>query len=227
MCLYFHLNCGGSSYPPTGDWGGGGGPAGGSTAGGSTTGGTVCYDCDTGWGPPSQLPTGWPNGGDYGPIGPLTLGQLLGIAGLDCDPFGACVPAANPWTVQVGGSVNLNFWNFSFNFAGGFAIDSHGHVATYQTTGRGVTGGGAGSVGTQVSYSNADTVCGLGGPFWNASGTFGAGGAVSADVFQGKGNGPGGTVTGGGVTAGAGGGAGGSVTRTETDVAPITGVPCH
>ena len=87
--------------------------------------------------------------------------------------------------------------------------------------------GARGSVGIQVGGSNADTVCGLGGPFMNASGTFGVeGAAATADVFQGNGNGPGGTVTGGGVTVGVGGGASASVGGTTTTVVPLGNYSC-
>jgi len=78
-----------------------------------------------------------------------------------------------------------------------------------------------------LGYSNADTVCGLGGPFANASGTFGAEGVAGAvDVFQGNGNGPGGVVTGGGLTVGVGGGGSASVGGTATSVVPIGSYSC-
>ncbi len=79
------------------------------------------------------------------------------------------MPIGNPFTIQVGGSFSLNFWFIAFNFSGGFAVDSKGHVATYTTRGVSTPVGGAGSIGTQVSYSNAATVCGLSGPFVTAS----------------------------------------------------------
>jgi len=144
-----------------------------------------------------------------------------------CD-FGLCTGSIwNPFTLQVGGSINFTWWIFSINYSAGFAIDLHGHVAAYRAYGGGGGAGAGLSAGVQGAYSNANTVCGLGGPFLNASGTFGAGGAVSADVFHGKGDGPGGTVTGGGVTAGGGAAADSSITITNTDVTPIGSVPCH
>lgn len=141
-----------------------------------------------------------------------------------CD-FGICVPIWNPYTLQVGGAFNLNIWIFSFNFAGGFAIDSHGHIATYTSQGGGPATGGAGSIGLQGAVSTGATVCDLGGPFGNVSGTFGAGGSVSADVFYG--NSPHGPVKGGGITGGAGVGGSGSVSVTKTNVTPLTGPPCQ
>lgn len=125
----------------------------------------------------------------------------------------------------MGGSVSLNIWILSFNFAGGFAIDSHGHIAGYTTKGLGPASGGSGSIGMQGAISNGATVCDLGGPFANASGTFGAGGSVSADVFHGSS--PHGPVTGGGITAGAGVGASGSVSVTTTSVTPLGSAPCQ
>lgn len=87
--------------------------------------------------------------------------------------------------------------------------------------GAGVTGG------VQVAGSNAYTVCGIGGPFLQGSGTFGVSGvAGTADAFHGPGNGPGGKVTGGGATFGVGGGAAASVQRTNTTVIPLGGHPC-
>jgi hypothetical protein len=136
-----------------------------------------------------------------------------------------CGPIWDPYTLQVGGSVNLNFWIFSYAFAGGFAIDSRGQIASYTSQGGGPASGGAGSIGLQGVISNAATVCDLGGPFGNVSGTFGAGGSVSADVFYG--NSPHGPVKGGGVTAGAGVGGSGSVSVTTTNVTPLGSVPCH
>ena len=190
--------------------------------------------------PPNPIPPGpvtgpiWPNGG-IGNSGfpqsgmPITSQLPWPIGGtLPCD-FGACVPIWNPFTLQVGISGGWTFpWGINVAFFFGLAIDFHGHVAAYHGGGAGAGAGARGSVGVQLAGSNADTVCGLGGPFMNASGTIGAEGATAtADIFQGKGNGPGGTVTGGGVTIGVGGGASGSMTVTGTTVTPIASVPCH
>ena len=87
------LGCGPFPLPPVGG-GGGGGTVSGGSAGGGSTGAS---------GPPAG---GWPNGGDYGPIYPLSLGQLLGLPGLPgglggCD-FGVCAgPAPNALVSDV------------------------------------------------------------------------------------------------------------------------------
>lgn len=135
----------------------------------------------------------------------------------------------NPLTAQVGASSTVVLpWGFQWTFFVGFAIDLHGHIALYGGHGPGVGTGASGSAGIQLGVSNADTVCGLSGPFINASGTLGVEGAGgTVDIFQGKGNGPGGTVSGGTVTIGVAGGASASVARTTTTVDPINGTPCH
>jgi hypothetical protein len=131
----------------------------------------------------------------YGALGCPFPKNSMGLCGLSPDYY----------TAQLGGSINLNFWGLlSFHFSGGFIIDNHGHIAVYETTGGGATVGGSGSIGLEGALSNGQTVCDVTGPFANASGTFGLGGTVSADVFHG--NSAHGPVTGGGVTAGAGGG---------------------
>lgn len=154
-------------------------------------------------------------GSGYGSFGCPFPYNSLGLCGLMPDYY----------TAQLGGSVSLNFGLLSFSFAGGFIIDSHGHIATYRTNGIGVSQGGSGSIGLQGAFSNGDTVCDVTGPFQNASGTFGMGGSVSADIF--RGNSAHGPVAGGGVTAGAGVGGSGSVSVTNTSVTPLNSVPCR
>jgi hypothetical protein len=136
---------------------------------------------------------------------------------------------ADPFTAQVGVSVNytLPWWGITGTLFAGFAIDLHGHVAVYHGRGGGLGVGARASGGVQVGYSNANTVCGLAGPFVNASGTLGVQGvAGTVDVFQGRGNGPGGTVTGGGATLGVGGGGSASVGVTATTVVPVGKYSC-
>jgi hypothetical protein len=143
--------------------------------------------------------------------------------------FGLCIPMTNPWTGQVGVSGGWTFpWGINVNFFGGIAIDLAGHVAIYWGGGGGAAAGAKGSAGIQVGISNAYTVCGLRGPFGNASGTFGvAGVAGTADVFHGPGRGPGGKVTGGGITVGVGGGASASMGGTTTKVTPLGNYSCN
>jgi RHS repeat-associated protein len=210
---YVGAECGGDGWPSGWPiWGGGGG------GGGSSPTPTPTPTANNG-GPgippgmgnagfPGQFP--WPNGGTY-----------------PCD-FGLCGPIWNPYTAQVGLSGGWTFpWGVNVNFFFGLAVDLHGHVAVYHGRGFGGAVGARGSAGIQFGGSNADTVCGLGGPFMNASGTFGAEGATAtADVFQGNGNGPGGIVTGGGVTVGVGGGASASMGPTWTSVVPLGSYSC-
>ena len=138
--------------------------------------------------------------------------------------MGLCGLAPDLWTAEAGGELSYTFWGIHGTFFVGLAIDSHGHVALYHGGGAGSGAGAGGSLNLQAGGSNANDVCGLGGPFQNASGTGGVGGAEGTlDVFQGKGNGPGGTVTGGGLSGGIGGGGSASVTVTGTKVVPING----
>ena len=130
--------------------------------------------------------------------------------------------ANNGFTFQLGVSVNWNFWGplAGSGFAG-IAIDSHGHVATYWGGGGGMAGGAGFSGGIQLAGSNGNSVCALGGPFTNVSGTAGYELAGTGDYFQGAGAGPGGVVQGGGVTLGIGGGGAASVQVTGTSVHPF------
>ncbi|HET7212008.1 MAG TPA: RHS repeat-associated core domain-containing protein [Terriglobia bacterium] len=177
-------------------------------------------------------------GGAPAPPGPPGAGQPplrgggLGYWSLGC-PFpsnsmGLCGLSPDYWTAQGGVAANLNFpLGISVSFFAGFAIDQHGHVAFYYGKGIGAGQGASGSAGLQFGTSNAYTNCGLAGPFQNASGTFGGEGVgATADVFQGKGNGPNGTVSGGGATIGLAGGGGASATVTQTTVVPIHGPSC-
>lgn len=155
------------------------------------------------------------------------------------DPFGL-------WTVSLGGTININYGFGSFQYSGGFVVDSSGDVGVYNTVG----GAGAfsygglgnfpnptngypfnnispsgngmsGSLGLSLGFSNAKYICDLGGPFVNASAGLGEGAAASADAFAGSS--AHGTVVGGGLTVGAGLGDGGSVGGTTTYITPLAG----
>src|ERR1700722_7989694 len=78
------------------------------------------------------------------------------------------------FTFQLGVAVN---WNIYGPFAGsglaGFAVDLHGHIAAYWGGGGGLAQGAGVSGGVQLAGSNGNSVCALGGPFTNVSGTAG------------------------------------------------------
>ena len=159
--------------------------------------------------------------GDFSALGVPTLGQLTGPI-MDATPGNNSTTAANKgFTLQLGLGLNWNLGPFAGSWFFGVAVDSHGHVAGYAGGGGGLGTGGAASVGVQLAGSNGNSVCALGGPFTNVSGTAGYELAGTGDYFQGAGDGPGGIVQGGGVTLGGGGGAGGSVQVTGTTVSPI------
>jgi RHS repeat-associated protein len=141
--------------------------------------------------------------------------------------FGVCGGVINPFTGQVGISVHRSFWGWAINFAAGIAIDLHFHIAVYHTEGAERSVGASVGGGVQVGVSNADTVCGLRGPFGNASGTLGVEGVGgTVDVFMGSGDGPGGIVTGGTITFGPTEGLSGSLGGTYTTVKPIGSPAC-
>jgi len=116
-----------------------------------------------------------------------------------------------------GGSVTGSF---------GLVFDSHGHIGAYGTYGGG-TGEGAGvSAGVQSGAGIGNSICSMGGPFQNVSGTGGEELAGTVDYFQGEGDAPGGVVRGVGVTGGIGGGGGFSATETNTNIHPFGGHSC-
>jgi RHS repeat-associated protein len=127
-----------------------------------------------------------------------------------------------PFTFQVG--VNTN-WNLhgpaALSGFTGLTVDSHGHFGTYWGYGGGLAVGAGFSGGVQVSVSNGNSICALGGPFVNMSGTAGYELAGTADYFAGDGDAPGGFVQGGGFTLGVGGGGSASVQITNTYVKPF------
>ena len=132
------------------------------------------------------------------------------------------------WTLELGISINYTLpFGVSGTVFAGVVVDTHGNVATYDGWGAGVGEGAGFSGGVSGSISNANTVCGIGGPFANISVTGGDGAGASADYFTGSGNGPGGVVSGSGVTVGVGGGAAASAMRTDTSVHPFGRKQCH
>jgi RHS repeat-associated protein len=156
----------------------------------------------TGWGGPFNT------GGIFGrgSAGPFILSNAytgnVGIAGSQTLPFGIS------WTVFFG-----------------IVFDFHGHVALYSGGGAGRGIGVGRSVGVQGSVSNADTVCGFGGPFGNVSGTVGGGTAATVDVYTGKDD-RGRVIAGTGVTLGIGGGASASTYGTLTHIKPLGKFSC-
>ena len=132
------------------------------------------------------------------------------------------------WTFQIGLSVNYTLpFAVTGSLSFGFAIDTHGHFGTYTMRGVGLGEGAGASAGISVGVSNANTICGLGGPFLNVSGTAGVDGlGGTGDYFEGAGDGPGGVVRGGGATIGLAGGVSGSAQRTWTTVHPFGGCSC-
>jgi len=143
-----------------------------------------------------------------------------------CD-FGVCGQIGNSYTGSIGLAVNGTFpFGISFTYFGGIVIDHHGHVAFFKGWGYGVGAGAGASLGVQAGVSNANTVCGIGGPFDNVSGTGGGEAAATIDYYQGRGDGPGGRVRGGGATVGVGGGASSSAYRTDTVLKPVGKFHC-
>ena len=96
------------------------------------------------------------------------------------------------FTVNVGLNVNAGIWGpFTVNGFAGFVLDSHGHVGTYSGAGGGLSAGAGASAGLQIGGSNGNSICAMGGPFGNVSGTAGAGIGGTVDGFAGCGDGPG------------------------------------
>jgi RHS repeat-associated protein len=68
------------------------------------------------------------------------------------------------FTVQLGVSINLGvFGPLTLTGFSGFLIDSHGHVGGYNGGGGGLSVGAGGSAGLQVSASNGNSICAMGG----------------------------------------------------------------
>ena len=103
-------------------------------------------------------------------------------------------------------------------FFAGSLCDFHGHCGFYFGGGGGAGAGAGFSAGVHGSFSNGNTICAMGGPFANYSGTYGEALAGTVDYFDGAGDAPGGTVRGSGVTLGIGGGGSASVMVTGTHI---------
>jgi len=119
-------------------------------------------------------------------------------------------------TFQIGlsGGFTIPAIGFSPVVFAGIVIDTDGNVGTYWGGGPGEGTGAGAAGGVQFGASNARTICGIQGPFVNASA---GAGPVSADVFSG------GSVTGAGMTVGIGTGAATSGGVTGTFVNPLIG----
>jgi RHS repeat-associated protein len=135
------------------------------------------------------------------------------------DPFGL-------WTGQIGVSGSCTVPGVGFSGQGffGIAFDGHGNLGFYFGGGGGVGTGAGCSLGLSLQGSNANTICGLRGPFEQYNGTGGVDGVGgTVDYFET----PDMSVSGGGVTLGLAGGASSFVGATGTVVRPIGGVcPC-
>lgn len=131
------------------------------------------------------------------------------------DPVNSVDPTGL-YTVQIGGTIGgVTGW-FGWQTTIGLAIDSHGNLAVFATSGGGLGAGADFSLGLSGAFSNAETICQLRGIFASSSVGAGAGLHLTADTFSGPSNR--GYVTGGGLTAGEGAGAGGFAGVTYTAI---------
>jgi RHS repeat-associated protein len=136
------------------------------------------------------------------------------------DPFGL-------YTLQLGLTVGGTLFGVTVSVFAGVVIDTQGNVAVYDGYGGGLGEGAGVAGGISAAVSNAHTVCGIGGPFAQASGTGGfAGAAGTVDYFTGEGDAPNGIVDGVGATIGVGGGAAASAQATNTFVHPFGRYSC-
>lgn len=92
----------------------------------------------------------------------------IGHGGHDSGPGGD-----TGWTFQVGLSINVQLGVFNGNVNGGFAVDRHGNLGTYTTTGGGLGAGARASGGISFAGSNANSIQDLAGPFGNTSASLG------------------------------------------------------
>ncbi|MBA2494660.1 MAG: hypothetical protein H0V31_08195 [Acidobacteria bacterium] len=99
---------------------------------------------------------------------------------------------------------------------GGLAVDGSGNVGLYSEGGGGRGFGAKGSLGLQITGTNANQITDLRGPFVNGSIGGGEGLAGSINTTFGQSNGS--PIVGGGVTLGGGAGGGASTTITNTNV---------
>jgi RHS repeat-associated protein len=138
-------------------------------------------------------------------------------------------------TLQVGltlsGTLPLGAFGITYSVSAGIAVDTTGGIAFYRSNTPlylpGVAEGAGGFGGITVAVSDAHTVCGLGGPFYNVSASAGDVVAGTVDYFTGKGDGPNGYVDGGGVTFGLGGGGSASTMVTTTSLHPLNRCSCQ
>jgi RHS repeat-associated protein len=117
-------------------------------------------------------------------------------------------------TVQVGGTVMVNAFGGSAMVSVGVAVDAQGNWGFYGQFGYGGGVGAHVATGITVGASNASTIEGLGGKFYNASGGAGTGYDVQGETFID----PCHPVAGGGASYGAGLGEGGAVMTTDTGI---------
>lgn len=141
---------------------------------------------------------------------------------VDNDPVNFSDPLGL-YTLQLGFSGGVTGFGITGSTFAGIVIDDKGNIGVYYGGGGGAGVGFGGSFGASGAVSNAATICGVGGPFANASMAAGEGLGGTLDLFTGPGNGPVGNVTGGGVTLGLVGGASSSIQVTATSVNPVVG----
>jgi hypothetical protein len=121
------------------------------------------------------------------------------------------------WTVQIGWSgTSTTPSGVSGVWFGGIAFDSDGNVALYSGSGAGSGVGAGASIGGSFQFSNAPTICQLGGPFLNGSRGGGWGDDATGDFFAGAGG-----IVGGGITEGVGLGSTSFLGVTNTVISPL------
>lgn len=123
-------------------------------------------------------------------------------------------------TYQVGFTLNGQLGPVNGNWNVGFATDSQGNLATYDTIGFGAGVGGDVSAGLSFAVANGGTVKDLEGPFNYVSGNLGAGlnGGIDGFVGPGSQNQP---IIGGGFTVGLGGGGGSATGISQRFIQPL------
>jgi hypothetical protein len=124
------------------------------------------------------------------------------------------------WTVQIGGTINIQLGPINFQTSGGIAFDGYGNIGGYSAYGGGIGEGAQVSGGLNLNSGNANTICDLNGPFTNVSAGGGWGPSASGDAYYGY-DSQGNRIEGGGITIGVGAGEGGSTTITTTTVTPV------
>lgn len=130
------------------------------------------------------------------------------------DPYGL-------WTFNLGGTFNGQIGAVNLNFSGGLVIGSNG-LGSYITPGIAAGVGEGIFFGLSAGFSNAKTICGFGGAFYEGGQTAGTGVGESTSYYTGldptNGNK---TVSGGSIAVGVGGGASVYNGITNTTVTPI------